>query len=42
MWYHGKPASDDTPEARRAAKARRVREGHARAALIYTGDDCVG
>ncbi|MGL6208679.1 MAG: GNAT family N-acetyltransferase [Paracoccaceae bacterium] len=42
MWYHGKDAADDTPEARRAAKEARVRDGRAHAALVYRGAACVG
>jgi GNAT superfamily N-acetyltransferase len=43
MWYHGKDAFDaETPQARRAAKERLVREGRAHAALVYRDDTCVG
>ena len=43
MWYHGEdPTRDDTAEARRAAKACRVREGRAHAALVFEGASCVG
>ena len=43
MWYHGGGRSaDDTPEARRAAKERLVRDGQAHAALVFQGLDCVG
>jgi hypothetical protein len=43
MWYHSKdPSAHATPELRRAAKACRVREGRAHAALVYDAEDCVG
>ncbi|HEV7228788.1 hypothetical protein [Brevundimonas sp.] len=42
MWYHGQGDCEDTPAARREAKAHRVREGRAHAALVYDGDLCVG
>ena len=43
MWYHGADAAgDDSPEAKREAKACRVREGRAHAALVYDGENCVG
>jgi GNAT superfamily N-acetyltransferase len=42
MWYHGKDGADASPEAKRAAKEGRVREGRAHAALVYRGTDCVG
>ncbi len=43
MWYHGQDASaDDTPAARRQAKACLVQDGRAHAALVYSGDECVG
>lgn len=43
MWYHGKTASeDDSPEAKRQAKACLVRDGRAHAALVYQDDECVG
>lgn len=43
MWYHGNDASiDDTPAARRQAKARLVREGRAHASLVFHGTKCVG
>jgi GNAT superfamily N-acetyltransferase len=41
MWYHGKDAGAP-PEAKRAAKECRVREGRAHAALVFDGADCVG
>ena len=42
MWYHGKAESEQEPEAKRLAKQCRVREGRAHAALVFSGDDCVG
>ena len=43
MWYHGKDASnDDSPEEKRKAKERLVREGRAHASLVFDGDQCVG
>ena len=42
MWYHGKEGSEAPPEAKREAKELRVRNGHAHAALVYKGTDCVG
>lgn len=42
MWYHGKDACDDTPEARRAAKQERVCIGAAHASLVYREGACVG
>ena len=43
MWYHGEDAGgEDTPEARRKAKACRVREGRTHAALVFLGKACVG
>ncbi len=41
MWYHRKDKGE-SPEAKRRAKARLVREGRAHAALVYDGEDCVG
>jgi GNAT superfamily N-acetyltransferase len=43
MWYHGeRDGSDDSPEAKRQAKERLVREGRAHAALVFDGGTCVG
>ena len=42
MWYHGKESADDSPEAKRAAKECRVREGRAHASLVFRGAECVG
>ncbi len=43
MWYHGPEACpDDSPAAKREAKACLVREGRAHAALVFDGADCVG
>ncbi len=43
MWYHGKrEGPDDAPAIKREAKACRVREGRAHAALVYQGAACVG
>ena len=41
MWYHRKD-NGESPDAKRKAKQRLVREGRAHAALVYDGDDCVG
>ena len=42
MWYHGKVEAEAEPEAKRAAKACRVREGRAHAALVFEAGACVG
>ena len=42
LWYHGKAEADAPLEARREAKACRVREGRAHAALVFDGANCVG
>ena len=43
MWYHGEgEPGDDTPESRRRAKERLVRENRAHAVLTFDGADCVG
>ena len=41
MWYHRKN-SGESPDAKREAKEYRVREGRARASLVYDGESCVG
>jgi GNAT superfamily N-acetyltransferase len=41
MWYHRKDGGE-TPEQKRAAKKRLVREGRAHASLVLDGDKCVG
>ena len=41
MWYHRKDGGE-TPEQKRAAKERLVREGLAHASLVFDGDKCVG
>lgn len=41
MWYHRKDKGE-SPEAKRRAKQRLVREGRAHASLVYDGEDCVG
>jgi GNAT superfamily N-acetyltransferase len=41
MWYHRKDGGE-SPQAKRAEKERRVREGRAHAALVFDGDACVG
>ena len=43
MWYDGENKhGDDTPESKREAKERLVREGRAHAALVFDGAHCVG
>jgi GNAT superfamily N-acetyltransferase len=41
MWYHNK-GGDQTPDEKRAAKERLVREGRAHVSLVFDGEDCVG
>ncbi len=42
-WYHAKDEIEgDSPEARREAKHRLVREGRAHASLVFQGADCIG
>jgi GNAT superfamily N-acetyltransferase len=41
MWYHRKD-SGETPDQKRDAKEKLVREGRARAALVFDGETCVG
>ena len=41
MGFHPEDSRTD-PAHNRAAKEQRVREGHAHAALVFDGDDCVG
>jgi GNAT superfamily N-acetyltransferase len=41
MWYHRKDGGE-SPELKRKAKERLVREGRAHASLVFNGKDCVG
>lgn len=42
LWYHSKNEADLPTEAKREAKACRVREGRAHASMVFDGTDCVG
>ena len=43
MWYHDEEGSaDESPAAKREAKACRVHEGRAHASLVFEGERCVG
>lgn len=42
MWYHSKEDSEGSPEEKRKAKERRVREGRAHASLVFDRETCVG
>ena len=42
MWYHGKKASQELPEAKKKTKECLVRAGRAHASLVFAGKDCVG
>ena len=42
MWYHGKDGAEEPVEAKRKAKACRVRDGRAHASLVFDGEICAG